>query len=534
MKFTKDQQKILKNYFTNCNNDVFVLTNLPEVIKGTLFSRYSRSSKDLRTLFLEEFVSSKYIKDFFENQTFFNQNFLDTKKAEDFYQRILIGYGDDSVAELGGAHLAIENISVLATKSLEEHRLGLSFLEKSSRYVYFDKKVNNQYQFYKPPKILNSKFRNLYLETNNFLFESYSQIVRKLQPVLKEIYPGDENDPAYKFSIRAKACDLARGLLPLAAKTNLGIYGNGRAFEYLLINLYSDPLEEVKNLAFQIQKNLEKVIKPFILRAKNDKGLAYQRYLYSREKALKALANYNSSQKTINNSQVKLIEGDSRPVEKIIAALIFEKTNLNYKQAFQKALKLNSQEKQKILNNYLNLRENRFQKPGRALEQIYFTFEITADWGVYKDLMRHRVLTRFKQNFTNELGFFIPQEISHSAFKDLYLLATDQALDSFSKIKKVFPIEAQYLVLHSSFNRFLIKLKLREINHLTELRSSQQGHSSYRKIAQQIAQLIINKYPILKPVFKFVDFNDYDLERLKAFQKIEEKAKKLNVSPFEE
>ena len=286
MKFTKEQQKILKNYFTNSKSDVFVLTNLPEVIKGTLFSRYSRTNKDLRSLFLEEFVSSKYLKDFFKNQTAINQKFLDTKKAEDFYKRILIGFGDDSVAELGGAHLAIENISVLATKSLEEHRLGLSFLEKSSRYVYFDKKINNQYQFYKPARILNSKFRDLYLETNNFLFESYSKIVRELQPILKEIYPGDENDPAYKFSIRAKACDLARGLLPLAAKTNLGVYGNGRAFEYLLINLYANPLEEVKDLAFQVQKNLEKVIKPFILRAKNDKGLAYQNYLISREKAL--------------------------------------------------------------------------------------------------------------------------------------------------------------------------------------------------------------------------------------------------------
>ena len=534
MKFTKEQQKILKNYFTNSKSDVFVLTNLPEVIKGTLFSRYSRTNKDLRSLFLEEFVSSKYLKDFFKNQASINQKFLDTKKAEDFYQRILIGFGDDSVAELGGAHLAIENISVLATKSLEEHRLGLSFLEKSSRYVYFDKKINNQYQFYKPARILNSKFRDLYLETNNFLFESYSKIVRELQPILKEIYPGDENDPAYKFSIRAKACDLARGLLPLAAKTNLGVYGNGRAFEYLLINLYANPLEEVKDLAFQVQKNLEKVIKPFILRAKNDKGLAYQNYLISREKALKNLENYSSSQKIVNSSEVKLIEKDSQAIEKIIAALIFEKTNLNYKQAFQKALKLETKEKQKILNNYLNLRENRFQKPGRALEQVYFTFEITADWGVYKDLMRHRVLTRFKQNFTNDLGFFMPQEINHSPFKDLYLQATAKAFESFSKIKKVFPIEAQYLVLHSAFNRFVIKLNLREINHLTELRSSQQGHSSYRKIAQQIAKLVINDYPILKPVFKFVDFNDYDLERLKAFQKIQEKAKKLNIVPFEE
>ena len=148
--------------------------------------------------------------------------------------------------------------------------------------------------------------------------------------------------------------------------------------------------------------------------------------------------------------------------------------------------------------------------------------------------MRHRVLTRFKQNFTNDLGFFMPQEINHSPFKDLYLQATAKAFESFSKIKKVFPIEAQYLVLHSAFNRFVIKLNLREINHLTELRSSQQGHSFYRKIAQQIAKLVINDYPILKPVFKFVDFNDYDLERLKAFQKIQEKAKKLNIVPFEE
>jgi len=536
MKYSEEERKVLKNYFTNVDDDVFCLINLPEVVKGTLFSRYSRSAKDLRRLFLDEFLNSDELKNYFQKTKEEKDSLLRTEKAEDFYERILVGYGDDSVAELGGAHLALENISVLATKSIEEHRIGLSPLEKSSRYVYFDKKVDGRYQFYTPKKISSSKYSTLYEKVNHLLFDTYSKIVHEIQPLLMEIYPGDKNDIAYKFSIRAKACDLARYLLPLSAKTNLGIFGNGRAFEYLLINLYVDPLEEVVDLAKKINEELRKVIPAFIKRASNERGIKYQNYLKKREEKVKKVLEKIISQQTklsfTKRESVKIVDYEKNGLEKVISAIIFEKSNLDYQTIYEKVKKISPKKKEEIFKAYVFGRENRHHKVGRALENVNFTFEVMADFGVYKDLMRHRILTRHRQLFTNEFSYAVPKEIDLLGFGKIYRQAANFAVEAYLKIKEKYPFEAQYLVLHGAYNRFYMKMNLREVVHLCELRSSPQGHPSYRKIAQEMAKAVVKKYPIFKLALPFVDYNDYNLERLSSFKKLAEKAKKLKVSVF--
>lgn len=532
-----DKSNHLLLFFTNLDDNIFCLINLPEVIKGTLFSRYSRSSKDLKTLFKEEFLTNPDLSGIISTDKKNLDQILNIAKAEDFYERILVGYGDDSVAELGGAHIAIENISMLATKSIEEHRIGLSPLEKSTRYVYFDKKINGEYPFYKDKNILKSRFKKEFLTTTNYLFDTYSKIVHEIQPILKKIFPGDDSK-AYKFSIRAKACDLARGLLPLSALTNMGVYGNGRAFEYLIANLLNDPLEEVRTIAQKMNKELRKVIPAFIKRATNEKGEAFREYLNKREeqtrKIIENLVN-KTTVKKINKASVKLIDWEKQGEEKVIAGILYERTDKPYKECFKIAKSLNQKQREEILKAYLSYRQNRHHKPGRALEQVYFAFEITADWGVYKDLMRHRILTRFKQLFTNELGFWIPEEIKLTGFEKEYKKAGEMAMELYIKMKEKMPVEAQYIVIHAAYNRFYIKMNLREAVHLTELRSSPQGHPTYRKVAQEIARQIIKVYPTLgKLALKFVDYKDYHLERLSAFKRLEEKAKKLGVKGFEE
>ena len=536
MNYSEEEKKVLKNYFTNVDDDVFCLINLPEVVKGTLFSRYSRSAKNLRRLFLDEFLNADELKNYFQKNKEEKDSLLRTEKAEDFYERILVGYGDDSVAELGGAHLALENISVLATKSIEEHRIGLSPLEKSSRYVYFDKKVDGRYQFYTPKKISSSKYATLYEKVNNLLFDTYSKIVHEIQPLLMEIYPGDKNDIAYKFSIRAKACDLARYLLPLSAKTNLGIFGNGRAFEYLLIHLYVDPLEEVVDLAKKINEELRKVIPAFIKRASNERGLKYQNYLGKREEKVKKVLEKIISQQTklsfTKRESVKIVDYEKNGLEKVISAIIFEKSNLDYQTIYEKVKKISPKKKEEIFKAYVFGRENRHHKVGRALENVNFTFEVMADFGVYKDLMRHRILTRHRQLFTNEFSYAVPKEIDLLGFGKIYRQAANFAVEAYLKIKEKYPFEAQYLVLHGAYNRFYMKMNLREVVHLCELRSSPQGHPSYRKIAQEMAKAVIKKYPIFKLALPFVDYNDYNLERLSSFKKLVEKARKLKVNAF--
>src|SRR3972149_7870461 len=203
--FSEENIKILQKFVSNIDKDIFVLINLPEVIKGALFSRYSRSALRLRELLLQEFILSSE-SSFDEIALSGNlDNILAIKKAKNFYDRILDGFGDDSIGELGGAHLAIENVSMLAAKSIEDARIGGSPLEKSTRYVYFDRKVNDEYLFYKEPIIMTSAYRDLYIVTCNLLFETYSNLIPRLTEVIKKDFPKEEGVSigAYTAALRA-------------------------------------------------------------------------------------------------------------------------------------------------------------------------------------------------------------------------------------------------------------------------------------------------------------------------------------------
>ena len=254
--FTDEQHRILERYVTDTHKNVFVLRNLPEVIKGALFSRYSRSRLGLRSLLLKDFITNDDESSFGsivgggdseEEQSPANQA-LAIKKAQNFYDRILDGYGDDSIGELGGAHLAVENVSMLAAKVIEDSRIGGSPLEKSTRYIYFDQKVKGEYLFYREPVLMTSAYRDIYLDTCNMLFNTYSKLVPPLSKMMEESFPQDAttSKAAYNAALRAKVCDCLRGLLPAGTLTNMGVFGNGRFYESLLHKLHCNNLAELQ------------------------------------------------------------------------------------------------------------------------------------------------------------------------------------------------------------------------------------------------------------------------------------------------
>jgi len=256
--FTEEESNILLQFCTNVDKNIFCLKDLPEAIKGALFSRYSRSPKELRRLLLDEFILDK--KSGFNELVNFQvkDQGIDlkeaTKKAQDFYDRVLDGYGDDSVGELGGAHIAIENISMIATKEIQNARIGGSPLEKSTRYVYFNKKVNGKYLFFEEPKIMKSEFKDEYLNLMNFLFDTYAELMESMKEFVQGKNPVEDFlyfDPksktekkisemedektqkrfriAYRSSVKAKVCDVLRYILPTATVTNVGVFGNVNA-----------------------------------------------------------------------------------------------------------------------------------------------------------------------------------------------------------------------------------------------------------------------------------------------------------------
>ena len=530
--FTEEEKKILQPFFTNLDKPVFVLINLPEVVKGALFSRYSRSAKSLRRLLLDEFIKNPDM--LFEEISKMEERHLDkfiaTQKAEEFYEKLLIGYGDDSVAELAGVHLACEDVSnLLAAKALEDNRIGISPLEKSTRYVFFDEKVNGKYKYYRDPDIMSSSFDSLYEETMDFLFDTYSELIPPISELIQKKFPksNDVSDRAYQATVRAKVCDILRQLLPASALTNVGLFGNGRAFEYLLNKMYASPLAEVRNLATSIQEELDKVIPSFVKRAKIDKGKEMQLYIKATEEAMWDLGREFIVEKP-RQEWVELVDFDEDAEEKVISAILYPYCNLSLKELREKVKKMSFEEKKRIVDEYASRRKVRQHKIGRAFENTFYTFDILAPLGAWKDLQRHRMLTQQRQLITTDYGYDVPKEIKEAGLESKYNKAMEEAKKAFSKIRQKMPFQAQYVVPLGFRVRWYIKLNLREVCHLTELRSIPQGHEYYRKIVQEMALKIRKIHPLLaEHATKFVDMKDYELERLEAEKRLDEKMKRV-------
>lgn len=526
--FTKQQMQILSRFVTNISSNIFCLKNLPEVLKGALFSRYSRSSLGLRSLLLKEFILNEEAafssivgqatKDSEEQQDVLDQSTA-IKKAQNFYDRILDGYGDDSIGELGGAHLALENVSMLAAKIIEDCRIGGSPLEKSTRYVYFDQKVKGEYLFYREPILMTSAFRDKYIETCNRLFETYSSLIPPLTQIMEEKYPRerDTSNVAYTAAIRAKVLDCLRGLLPTSSFTNMGVYGNGRFFEALIQKLNCHNLSEMQDMGKKSYLELAKVIPSFVRRSEiNHKyQQAFTQYTEQLHAELQTLAMTTAQNiPKMRNPGVRLISYDLESPIKVAAAMLFSYSKAGLMELQEYCRNLSEEQLARILEAGSNFRENRRHKPPRALEHAFFTFEIVADFGIYRDLQRHRMLTQQRQLLTCEFGYFIPSEIRETELEKIYTQAMEEAKKAYDPIAEEFPEEAQYIVPMGFNIHWYMHVNLRSLEWLCSLRSSAAGHSSYRFIAQELSKQVIQVFPQLERFFKFVDYEGYELGRL--------------------
>jgi len=545
-KFTAGEEKSLAPFFTNLTEPVFGL-KLPQEIAGALFSRYSRSTKSLRRTFLDEFLGDPELalQELLGGMAPAGDHSAALKKARAFYDRVLVGYGDDSVAQLGGAHLACEGISNVAVKLLEDARIGIAPLEKSTRYVRFDQKdENGSYLFYREPRIMGSRHRAAYLETMDLLFKSYS---RQLDPMIEfvkrslpieaiEVRHPESGEPlayreaekdeklkkwaegAYRSTVRAQACDLLRGYLPAATRTNAGFFGVGQAFEYLLTKLYSHELTEARSLAGAIHRELNQLIPSFVKRAKRSDYLA-ESFTATRTLAQKLVRIKPAEPR----KQVTLIDYDRAAEDRVIAAILYPHLRHPLEQLRKLTSKLSKKQRQRILDEYLKRRRHRRDKPGRATENVYYTFDIIGNLGLYRDLQRHRILTQERQDFTTAHGYDIPEEIVQAGFKGDFDRCMAKAADLYERIYQDFPLEAQYVVPFAFKTRWYMKMNLREAVFIGELRTTPQGHPDYRKIVQLMWKEIQRVHPFLAKYAKFIDWQSYRLGRLQSEMRTEYK-----------
>ncbi len=554
--FSPEQEALLDKYVTNTKGSIFVLRNLPEVIKGALFSRYSRSTLGLRSLLLREFIQNPEETGFASivgdqsktgqaaSHTDTSEQLLAIKKAQNFYDRILDGYGDDSIGELGGAHLAVENISMLAAKAIEDCRIGGSPLEKSTRYIYFDQKVNGEYLFYKEPVLMTSAWKSLYLSTCNMLFDTYSKLIPPLTTFMEERFPKEENvsKSAYTAAIRAKVLDCLRGLLPASTLTNMGVFGNGRFFESLLHKLHCDNLAELQEIGRQSYEELAKVIPSFVRRGdpQHKHHQSFASYRESVEQEIRAFAsefNLSPTPKQYIESlgrshgpigpQVTLVEYDEKAPQKTVTALLYGQSLLSWQEIESKVDSLSRDELSRLFDSVCQPREHRRHKSPRGLEHGFATFEVVADFGAFRDLQRHRMLTQERQLLTCSLGYYMPQELIESGLDGAYMQAMDQAREAYKTIAEELPEEAQYVVPMAYNIRWHIKINVRGLQWLTELRSQAAGHPVYRYVAQEMARSLIQREPLFERFFRYVDYQGHDIGRLQQEIRSEKKRQAL-------
>ncbi len=547
-RFSRQERAVLARYVTNTEGPVFALTNLPEVIKGALFSRYSRSTLGLRELLLKEFIDDPAAEfaaiggqpgeSAGRAEEAAHEAHLAVARAQDFYGRILDGYGDDSIGELGGAHLAIENVSMIATVVLEDARIGGSPLEKSTRYVYFADEVDGDFRFYKEPTLMASHHGERYLATCRALFQTYRELIPPLTAHVEAVSqrPPDIGEGAWRRTVRARVFDGLRGLLPAAALTNMGVFGNGRFFESLLIRLRLGELAELAELGGAMYVELAKVIPSFVRRANPDHphfaGFAdYQRAL-SQALANCALGFAGCAAgpaaaavpaKAGPPREVELVESDPAAPAKVLAALAYPGGATELSALLAAAARLSPREQARRLEAIAAVRANRRHKPPRALELANYTFDLLGDFGMYRDMHRHRMLTQQRQSLSTRHGYEVPDEVREAGLAGRFATMMEQAREAYEAIAAEHPAQAQYVVPMAYRIRWHMHVNLRALIWLVELRSTPQGHPAYRRMAQQLYRRVAEVHPAFAPLFRFVDLEDYALGRLDAEQRQEEK-----------
>ncbi|HUC04698.1 MAG TPA: FAD-dependent thymidylate synthase [Acidimicrobiales bacterium] len=525
--FTPEEEAILRRYVTNLHLPVFALVNLPEVVKGALFARYSRSPKSLRRLFLDEFVGELDISgDATVDAT------VGLARAEELYERIFVEYGDDSVAQLGGVHLACEQSSNVLSKVLEWGRL-MAYLEQSTRYIAYNQRLESgHYRYYRPPEILESAFGARYVGDMDRLFDTYGELLPAMQAWVAAQYPKDARDTdfVYRQATRAKALDALRGILPAASLSNIGIYGTGQAYEQLLLRMRAHPLPEARQYADMMIVELRKVIPSFLQRVdRPERGGAWSDYLRTtRQEMARAVERLWPDEAGAGPvagppAEVTLLDFDPQGEEKVLVAACFSHLGCSERRAEALVAKLSHDERVELLRAYVGTRRNRRHRPGRAFERTDYRFELVTDYGAFRDLQRHRMLTIEWQPLGIGLGYDMPESVAAAGLGEQYTTAIERGEDLYRTLAGEFPEQATYAVALAHRIRYVLQCNAREAMHLIELRSGPQGHPAYRRVAHAMHRALAEQagHRAIADAMTFVDHGETDLERLEAERRAE-------------
>jgi thymidylate synthase ThyX len=542
--YNEDETWRVAPFFTNLDKSVYAaLIFSPEVI-GALCSRTSRAPEDLRKIFLQEYLTpfltdatndeevKKYGETLKEFIAFLHshpiESIFSNPKARSFYAKWLAQYGDDSIAQMAGMHVVFSSLSQLAIKHIEDQRIGLAPIEKSTRYVDYSKKVDGSYRYYTDPTLESVGLTTKYKEAMDHLFDTYSSLIPKVAAYLTEKFP-DETPNV----IEKKAFDTVRGLLPVSTLSQVAFFGNGQAFEYLVSRSMKHPLGEVRWAAEATYDELFKIAPSFLRRVKDvenkETAEAYQEYVAQKNtRVAKFLPEELHGSIESSQSKVSLVEYDKDGENKIIAGILYSADNntSSWEDTLNAVAILNTKQKEEILEAYMMGRSARWQKSGRAFENAYLRFDITMNIGAWRDLHRHRMLTQQRQLFTTRHGYDTPQELIDANLDGEYRAAMDHAAKIYEEIAAHDSILAQYAVPMAYRVRFMQWTNVRSCFWEMELRTIPEGHPDYRHIEQEKFRLFTKAYPLIAQHMR-VNMGEYDFARRGQEEKIQEKLKAL-------
>lgn len=551
--FSAEEKEILKKYVTSTDAHIFAVKGMEGMV-GAAYARYSRAKGGFREVLLKEFIK---------------EGNIDPKHADQLIERILVAYGDDSVGELEGAHMSFERVSMLAAKEIEDRRIGGSPIEQSTRYVFYDQKDDNgNWLYYRGDEVLNASFGQQYVQTMDFIFQTYTELIEPMRQYLeaqktlaeaeydingdgvKEKFSDLTEDKqikafkqTYTFELRAKACDILRSLLPVATLTNVGLFGNGRFFQGLISYLLSSDLPENHAIAAGAAQALKEVIPQYIRRAaRSEYQVSVRTHMFE---LARELFNHVQPERPEKLPHFALMDRGEELLEKrirhegvsakqalqevsdisMLSAMVYPYTHLSLHQLRREITHFDETRREKIYRTYVGNRQTRRDRPGRALEDGYpYIFDMVTNFGVYKDLQRHRMNSQQRQLFTTKLGFYSAPELEQIDAVSRVEECVQKADKLYDVMYRENPFLAQYAVLHGHYIRWTMEFNDREAMHLLELRSAPQGHPNYRQAAQQMHKLILERSKWRGEMMNFVDYNEYYWSRAdsEARQRVKE------------
>ena len=506
------------------NREIFSIVGLPPEVLAVGMAKYSRSKESIK----------------------YNIDELTEEKSAAFHEKWVIGFGDASVADMAMIAIALENVSILASKVIEDNRIAC-YQEKSTRYVPFDPS-----RHYRPVVIINSGHKNLYEETMKMLYGTYEKTVDKMIEWYGKQYPKPEDTPekVYKAKLRARALDVSRYYLPTATLTNLGMIMSARGLRHCISKLLAHPTaemraigEEVRQAAInpaynpqakkleplfeRLEKNANEKTKKLLnkiraqvkLQVKGAPTLVKRtepkEYLIKKEKTVREFAKKilgdikipshlggECNGEGVGNHQseeprVTFIDQFINPEDDLTTTLLYRGSNLPYLTILERVRKLSPKTKQIVIDAIQDER-GQYDWPSREFEVgQYFTFDTLMDYGAFRDLQRHRVCTQINQELGVDNGYEIPRDLPEAGLLDEYQEVMEKAKAAHEIIADDFPSEAQYVIPMAYRKRTLFRMNLRELFHIVELRTKSGGHFSYRALVYEIYEQVKTKHPSL-------------------------------------